>query len=310
MSTNQIKTRMGLAEWSALVFLSVLWGGSFFFVEIALIEFTPFLIVALRVSIAALVIWIFVLLKGYPTPKSTSVWAAFFLMGLLNNVIPFTLIVWGQTEIASGLASILNAATPIFTVIVAGIWLRDEPVTPSKIVGSLLGLAGVTILIGPSAMTGFSTNLLAQFAILGAALSYAFAGVFGRRFMTMGIHPIVAAAGQLLAASIVMIPVALIYDRPFELDTIDLDAWAAVIALAVLSTALAYVLYFRLLETAGATNLLLVTLLVPITAILLGSAILGEQLHALHFVGIGVIGLGLSAIDGRLWQRFALRTAK
>ena len=303
MAHTGIKTRMGLVEWSMLVFLSVLWGGSFFFVEIALVEFTPLIIVALRVSIAALLIWIFVLAKGYPLPRSGSIWAAFFGMGLLNNVIPFVLIVWGQTEIASGLASILNAATPIFAVIVAGLMLKDEPITRAKMVGAFLGLVGVTILIGPGAIAGLSSNLIAQLAILTAALSYAFAGVYGRRFTSMGVHPIVAAAGQLLASSVIMVLLVLVFDSPFELDMISVSVWAAVLALAVLSTALAYVVYFHLLETAGATNLLLVALLLPVTAILLGSVILGEQLYVLHFVGMAVIGLGLSVIDGRLWHR-------
>lgn len=230
-------------------------------------------------------------------------------MGLLNDVFPFVLIVWGQTEIASGLASILNAATPIFTVIVAGLVLKDEPITRPKVVGAVLGLVGVTILIGPGAVEGISTNLIAQLAVLAAALSYAFAGVYGRRFTSMRVNPIVAAAGQLLASSIIMIPMVLVFDNPFALDMTSVRVWSAVIALAVLSTALAYVLYFQLLEKAGATNLLLVTLLLPITAILLGSAILGEQLHVLHFVGMAVIGLGLSAIDGRLWQGFFGGTA-
>lgn len=304
MAQTSIKTTMGLAEWSTLVFLSVLWGGSFFLVEIALTNFTPLFIVALRVSIAALAIWIFALAKGLPIPKSGPVWAAFFGMGLLNNVIPFVLIVWGQTEIASGLASILNAATPIFTVIVAGFVLKDEPVTRSKVVGAVLGLLGVTILIGPGAIMGLNTNLIAQFAVLAAALSYALAGVYGRRFTSMRVNPIIAAAGQLLASSIIMIPMALVFDNPFTLDMTSARVWAAVVALAILSTALAYVLYFQLLEKAGATNLLLVTLLLPITAIFLGYAILGEQLHKLHFAGMVIIGLGLSAIDGRLWQRF------
>jgi len=288
---------MGPAEWSALVFLSVLWGGSFFFVEIALTQFAPFLIVALRVSIAALVIWIFVLAKGYAVPRSRSVWAAFFWMGILNNIVPFSLIVWGQTEIASGLASILIAATPIFTVIIAGWLLKDEPIMPAKIIGSVLGLAGVVILIGPSVVAGLSSNLFAQLAVLAAALSYAFAGVYGRRFTAMGVNPIVAAAGQLLASSIVMLPLVIVLERPFELDAASVDVWGAVVALAVLSTALAYVLYFRLLEKVGATNSVLVTLLIPVTAILLGTAILGERLHALHFVGIAVIGLGLFVIN-------------
>ena len=303
MSSSVISSRMGLVQWSMLLLLSMLWGGSYFFVEIALLEWSPLLIVAVRVTIAAFVIWGIVLAAGLPLPRSRPAWMALFWMGLLNNVIPFLLIVWGQKEIESGLAAILNAAAPIFTVVVAGIWLKDEPVTRSKLLGAVLGLIGVIILIGPSALAGLDANLLAQLAVLGAALSYAFAGVYARRFPRMNIDPIVAAAGQLLMSALVMISLALVFEAPGQLLESSARVWMAVVFMAVFSTALAYILYFRLLASAGATNAILVTLLIPVTAILLGTIVLGERLESGHFVGMIVIGLGLAVIDGRLWHR-------
>jgi len=304
MNSTAINSRMGLVEWSMLILLSILWGGSYFFVEIALLEWSPLLIVTVRVVVAAAVIWGIVLATRLPIPRFRSGWIAFFWMGLLNNIFPFLLIVWGQKEIESGLAAILTAAAPVFTVIVAGLWLRDEPVTRSRLLGAVLGLIGVVILIGPSALAGLDTNLLAQLAVLGAALSYAFAGVYARRFPRMNIDPIVAAAGQLLMSSIILIPLALVFEAPSQLIESSAKVWIAVGLMAVISTALAYILYFRLLASAGATNAILVTLLIPITAILLGAIFLDERLQWLHFLGMIVIGLGLSVIDGRLWHRF------
>lgn len=286
-----------------LLLLSMLWGGSYFFVEIALLEWSPLLIVAVRVVVAAIVIWGIVLAAGLPVPRSWPAWIAFFWMGLLNNIFPFLLIVWGQKEIESGLAAVLTAAAPIFTVIVAGALLKDEPVTRSKLFGVVLGLIGVVVLIGPSALTGLDTNLFAQIAVLGAALSYAFAGVYARRFPRMNIDPIVAAAGQLLMSSLIMILLALVFEAPNQLLESSAKVWIAVGLMAIFSTALAYILYFRLLASAGATNAILVTLLIPVTAILLGAIFLNERLQWLHFLGMLVIGLGLSVIDGRLLSR-------
>ena len=243
--------------------------------------------------------WIFA--TGLRPPRSVAPWVAFFAMGMLNNVVPFTLIVWGQTHIASGLAAILNATTPLFTVIVAGLFLADEKPTPIKFVGVAIGFFGVILMIGPKALSGLGTDVLAQFAVLGAAISYAFAGVFGRRFKTMGIDPVITAAGQVTASSILLIPIALAFDEATNIVAMGSESWAAVVSLAVLSTAVAYILYFRILASAGATNLLLVTFLIPVSAILLGSLVLGESLEMIHFVGMGMIGLGLAAIDGRLW---------
>jgi len=277
---NTLNTSMGACEWAMLIILSVLWGGSFFFVGIAVTDLSPLTIVALRVGVAAValccvvlccvVLCCVVLIMGLRPPQKMGTWAAFLGMGLLNNVIPFVLIVWGQTQISSGLAAILNATTPLFTVIVAGVLLSDERATPLKIVGVAVGFIGVVVMIGLPAL-GESDKTLAQFAIIVAALFYAFAGVYGRRFKTMSVNPIVTAAGQVTASSIAMIPIALVVDEPVDIEGTSLSTWATIFWLAALSTAAAYVLYFKLLESAGATNLLLVTLLIPVSAIVLGS---------------------------------------
>ncbi|MEH6801293.1 MAG: DMT family transporter [Halopseudomonas sabulinigri] len=300
---SQINTLMSASDWAMLVILSVLWGGSFFFVGVAVADLPPLTIVTLRVGIAAIALWAIALAMGRRPPKNAKVWTAFLAMGLMNNVIPFVLIVWGQTHLASGHASILNATAPLFTVVVAGMLLPDERVTLLKIVGVTIGFVGVFMMLWmPAISSGDST--LAQVAIISAALSYAFAGVYGRRFKAMGVSPIVIAAGQVTASALVLAPIALLVDGPLGLlEETSTKTWASILALAVLSTAVAYVIYFKLLESAGATNLLLVTLLVPVSAILLGSLFLNETLGIVQFTGMALIALGLSAMDGRLWQR-------
>lgn len=300
--TSQIKITMGTGEWLMLIILSILWGGSFFFIGILVSEIPTLTIVALRVGLAAITLWGIVFIMGLRPPSNKRIWFAFLGMGLLNNVIPFTLIVWGQIYIASGLASIFNATTPIFTVIVAGLLLSDEKATSMKIIGVMTGFIGIVMMFGLPGPDEES-NAFAQIAILGAALSYALAGVYGRRFKQMNISPFVTAAGQVTASSLILTPVALYFDGPPNLISLSLLSWTAIIGLAVLSTAIAYVLYFTILETAGATNLLLVTLLIPVSAILLGVLFLDETLAFAHFAGMACICFGLSFIDGRLWQR-------
>lgn len=297
-----ISQSMSSKVWAMLILLSIMWGGSFFFVGIAVHDLPPLTIVTLRVGIAALALWSFAFCVGLRPPKSFAIWAAFLGMGLLNNAIPFVLIVWGQTKIASGLASILNAATPIFAVVVAGLFLPDERPTLLKIIGVILGFVGVVVMIGVPALTD-SSDILAQLAIIGAALCYAFAGVYGRRFKGMVLNPIVVSAGQVTASAIVLLPITLYVDGVANFGTISQQTWYAILGLGVVSTAIAYVIYFKILELAGATNVLLVTLLVPVSAILLGSLFLNETLEIIHFVGMALIALGLSAIDGRLWKR-------
>jgi len=291
---------MSTPEWAMLLSLSVLWGGSFFFTHVALSALPPLTLVVLRVGLAALILNAVVPVLGLAMPRGTEVWTAFLFMGLLNNVVPLSLIVWGQTHIASGLAAILNATTPLFAVLVAHVGTSDERMTGKRLAGVLVGLAGVVVMVGPVVLSGFGTNLLAQVAVLGAALSYACAGVFGRRFRRMGVPPLATAAGQVTASTILLLPIVLMVDRPWTLAMPGASVWGAIAGAAALSTALAYVLYFRILATAGATNLLLVTFLIPVSAILAGALALGESLDPRHGLGMALIGCGLAAIDGRL----------
>lgn len=298
---SEMNRPMSAAEYTALIVLSMLWGGSFFFTSVALTALPPLTLVVLRVGLAALVLIMVLPFAGLRLPRQLGPWVAFAGMGLLNNVLPFCLIVWGQTHIASGLAAILNATTPLFAVIVAHLLTVDERMTVSRLVGVILGFAGVVAMVGPDVLTGLGADVLAQLAVLAAAFSYALAGVFGRRFKLMGVSPIATAAGQVTASALMLLPVALVVDRPWTLAMPNLPVWGAVLAIATVSTALAYVLYFRLLASAGATNLLLVTFLIPISAILLGASMLGEVLEARHYLGMMLIGCGLVAIDGRFW---------
>lgn len=293
--------RMGRAEWLLLILLSLLWGASFLFIGLAVGHLPTLTIVALRVALAALGLAAFLHLRGLRLPRQPAVWRAFLGMGLLNNVIPFCLIVWGQSQIAAGLAAILNATTPLFAVLAAHVLTADERLTPARALGVLAGFGGAAVMIGPSALAG-GGPLLAQLAVLGAALSYGLAGIFGRRFRSLGVAPLATATGQLTASALLLVPLALLVDQPWTLAAPPVQVWAAILGLALVSTALAYVLYFRILSVAGATNLSLVTFLIPVSAILLGWLVLHERLEPRQFAGMALIALGLSLIDGRLWR--------
>ncbi|MBT8363900.1 MAG: DMT family transporter [Deltaproteobacteria bacterium] len=294
-------------EWGMLVLLSIFWGGSFFFVEIALRSFQPFTVVFLRVTIAAVILLGVVYLRGQRMPSSISTWGAYLVMGAINNAIPFSLIVWGQTHIDSGVASILNATTPIFTVLLAHMLTSDEHLTLRKICGVLIGFLGVYIMMAPELKDGFSWRGLGQIAILCATVSYSFAGIYGKRFKD--ISPVVNSAGMLLCSSVMMFPLFII-TTPLRMLNPSLDAMAAVVGIAIISTAMAYLLYFRILASAGATNVLLVTFLVPISALLLGVGVLDEVIHIWEYAGMVCIFLGLAIIDGRLLARLNLRLHK
>jgi drug/metabolite transporter (DMT)-like permease len=303
MPQSDVSNTMGLQEWGLLMGLSIIWGGSFFFIGIAVKSLPPFTLVFLRVALAAMVLNLVVPAVGLRMPADRKTWFAFFGMGFLNNLMPFSLIVWGQTHIASGLASILNATTPVFTVIVAHFLTRDEKLTVNRLIGVLVGLAGVSVIIGPETLQGLGVNAFAQLAVLGAAVCYSFAGIYGRRFRRLGVHPVVTATGQVSASAIMLLPFALAVDHPWRLPIPAPPVVGAVLGLATLSTALAYIIFFRVLATAGATNIMLVTFLIPVSAILLGTVFLGEHLAWRHFLGMGLIGAGLAAIDGRWLPR-------
>jgi drug/metabolite transporter (DMT)-like permease len=303
--SSSINKAMNAQEWGMLLALSLLWGGSFFFNAVAIQQLPTFTVVVCRVALAAAVLICVLPFLHVKMPHNPQVWFAFLGMGILNNVVPFTLIVWGQTHIASGVASILNATTPLFGVLFAHFLTSDEPMTRGRVIGVLAGLLGVTIMIGGDAFRSLGVNIAAQLACLGAAISYAFAGIFGRRFRAMNVAPVATATGQVIASSAILVPAMLLVDHPWTLPIPGVATLGALVGVATLSTALAYILYFRLLATAGATNLLLVTLLIPVSAIVLGLLFLNEKPLPKHFFGMAMIALGLAAIDGRIWKRIA-----
>jgi len=280
--------------------LAAVWGGSFFFAEIALREVPPMTIALHRVFWALPVLALIVIIKGYTIPSSPKILGAYLVMGALNNAIPFSLIFWGQTQIDSGLASILNATTAMFAAVIAGLLLKDEPLTRNKIVGAALGLAGVAFIMGPSALRSFNPSNLAQLAILGATLSYAFAGVWGKTTLS-GQPPLMNALGMVAGSSLLMIPIVLLTDGVPSFD-LSKTVWSALLGLSILSTVLAYILYFAILTRAGAANLLLVTLLIPPFAVSLGVVFLGERMGVEAWIGFIVIAVGFAVTDGRLFQ--------
>jgi drug/metabolite transporter (DMT)-like permease len=292
-------------EWGLLTLLSLLWGGSFLFVGVAVKELPPLTLVTLRVGIAAAILWTTAPILGAKPPRTIKAAAAVVVLGFANNALPFSLIAWGQTHLPSGLASILNAATPLFTVLAAHVLTKEEKLSDLKLAGTIAGLAGVAALIGPDLLTGAGANVWAELAVLAAALSYALAAIFARRMPALGLKPIDVAAGQATAAALMLAPVALTLDRPWALPMPGVATIGCVLAIAVLSTALAYVVYFRILAGAGATNVLLVTLLVPATSVALGALFLGERLMARQLLGYALIAIGLAFIDGRLPRRLA-----
>jgi drug/metabolite transporter (DMT)-like permease len=304
-----INKSMSATEWGMLVLLATLWGGSYFYIGVAVQALPPLFIVAFRVSLGAALLYLVVRLAGQRMPTTAAAWGAFFVMGLTNNVIPFSLISWAQGHVPSGFAAILNATTPIFAVILANLLTVDEKMTPGRLAGVVIGFLGVAVMIGPDALEGATDHLLADLALLVASVFYAFSPIYGRRFSRAGLSPMTAATGQFTAAAVMMVPLTLAIDTPWRLPMPSLPVWGALLGLAAGSTAFAYIIYYRILATAGAVNLMLVTFLVPVSAIILGALFLGERLAPIHFLGMAVIGLGLAAIDGRPAAYFRRRLA-
>lgn len=300
-SSQQPANTMNPALWGALILLALIWGGSFLFGRIAVQEIPPLTLVFYRVALAAIVIWLFVLARGRKVSMTSWFMVNIAGMAILNNIIPFSFILYGQTEIGSGLASIVNAMTPIWTVIIANFLTSDEKFTARKIVGVAAGFCGVAVLMGSDAVRGFSASAMAQGAVLVATISYGLAGVYGKRFK--GTDPIIVAAGQLTASSVIMALIVLVTDPNRVLELPSAIAVWSVIGLAIPCTAFAYVLFFHILSNAGATNVSLVTFLVPVSAVVLGIVFLDESLTPWHVCGMALIATGLLILDGRLLGR-------
>ena len=292
---------MSRKNWILLFILSFCWGSSFFFIEVMLEELTPLMAVFFRVSMGAAVLVAYATLQGERFPLDLSLWWKFLIMGVLNNVIPFCLIVWGQTHITGSITSILVAMTPIFTALIAHVLTQDERLATNKILGILVGFVGVVVLVSPTMSQGFSLRSYAQIAVLSAAICYALAGIWGRGLRQTS--PLINAAGTVSCSSVVMIPVIVLFDEPLAVR-VGVEAILAIGGIAVLSTALGYNLYFKILRSAGATNLLLVTFLAPVSALMLGMGLLGERVLLVSFYGMGIIFSGLILIDGRALRYF------
>ncbi|EJC80331.1 putative permease, DMT superfamily [Rhizobium leguminosarum bv. trifolii WSM2297] len=293
-------SRMNAWTWSLLVLLGLIWGGSFFFARIAVQHVPPLTLVFLRLLLAAVALHLYIAgrFDFYSILKAR--WREFLLLGLINNALPHALIFFGQTRIGAGLAAILNATTPIWTVLIANYLTSDEKLSSAKIAGCLVGLAGTIMLIGPGISSGGEAPLWALLLPVLAAISYGFAATYGKRFKNVPAP--VTAAGQLTASSLITLPLSLVADRPWTLPLPGVGILLAILALALVSTAFAYILYFRIMAAAGATNASLVTLLVPPSAILLGVLFLGEGFTLGEFAGMALIGFGLVILDGRAYH--------
>lgn len=297
MSSKDISAR----AWALLFALGLIWGGSFLSIRIALDEVGFLTSVLHRTGWAMVVLWGYVWLRGINVPKDPRIWAAFVGMGLLNNVIPFSLMAWGQLTIETGLTSILNAATAIFGVLLSALFFADERLNARKLIGVTLGFAGVVTAIGWEYLSSFNIRSLAQLAVIAGTLSYAFAGIWARKRLSH-LPPEVAAAGMLTGSTLIMAPLAVIFEGPLTFALAPIT-WLAIGYYAVIATALAYLLYYRILALAGSGNLMLVTLLIPPVAIVLGAAVLGEALPLRAYAGFAILAVGLLVLDGRLLRR-------
>ena len=302
---------MSATTWLLLLVLSVIWGGSYFFIKVAIEDFQPLTVVLGRVLIAAVILHLVILARGQRMPSTLAAWRPFIVMSLLNSLVPYSLIVWGETHIASGLAAILGATVPIFTIVLAHFLTADEHLTPARVGGVLLGLTGVIVIIGGDLFAIASDNGLAQVAILAAAVSYALSGIFGRRLK--GMSPLIVTTGQMTSASVILLPIALLLERPWRPwanTPPQVDSIAAVVGLATLCTAIAYLLFFRILASSGASNVSLVTFLIPVSSLFLGVLFLDEAIVPRHLLGMALIGVAMIAIDTRLVQHWKARRAR
>lgn len=292
-------------DWGIILFLSLLWGGAFFMIALGLRSFPPITLAFMRMALAVPPMLLALKYLGQKLPTDSRSWRQLFVLGGLNAAFPFMLFFWGQSYIGTGLGSILNATTPLWGVVLAHLFTRDEKATPSRLLGVLLGLAGIVVMVGTGALKGMTSDVLAQLACLSATVLYALAAIYGRTLSQSTMTPIVVATGQVFTAAVLILPFMLVFDQPWTLPFARWDAWIGAIGLAIPSTAFAYFLYFRLIDRAGASNAMLVAFIMPVVAIVLGVVALGESVSVKEMIGAALIALGLVAIDGRVFAKLA-----
>ncbi len=290
---------MNAREWALLLVVAFLWGSAFLFVAVAVKAFPPLTLGAIRLMLGGSLLTCILYATGGKLPLQPKIILWFFAVALVNSLVPIYLMSWAQQHISVGLTAILNGAVPLTTLFAAHLLTREEKLTGAKLAGTLAGLAGVAFIVGPDALKGLDTNLLAQFAAFLAAVFFGFGTVFGRRFRSLGVAPLAATAGTLTASGLMFLPLAIVIDRPWTLAAPNMAAIASALAAGLFSTATAHFLFFRLLSTAGATNASLVTLISVPSAILLGMLVLGETLDTRQIAGMLIVALGLAIVDGR-----------
>ena len=289
---------MSPRTWLLMMLLGLIWGGTFFLSEILLLEMTPFQIVFHRVSIAAIIMVIYITWRGKRLPRDKRSWFALAIMGLLNNAIPFSAIVFGQQYITGGLAAILNSTTAFFGVMLAGLFFKDERLTFRRLIGVIMGILGVAIIIGMDVLSHLSLTSIGQLLIIVSSISYAFAGIWGRlQVKNLGVE--VTATGMLISSSVWMLILATMVEG-FPLEALSLRSTAAILTFSVVCTAVAYLLYFAILSAAGAANLTLVTIIIPPFALMLDAFALGEWVTGHQLLGFAIIASGLLVISGKL----------
>ncbi len=290
---------MRMKDWLVLTFLSSLWGSSFFFIEIIIRDIPTITLVSIRLILSAVILYLILLISGKNLRLDKSLVVAFFVMGLLNSILPYSLIAWGQHYVSSGMSATLIASTPLLTVIAAHYLTPDEKATANKIIGVVIGLLGVAIMLKDQFSVNDSDLLIGKIVMLIAASCYASGAIYSKKVSKYGMSPIETATGQMAAGAIFLTPFALIIDRPWLLPTPGLDTVLAMLGLVLLSSVLAYILFFKLMKTAGVTNLILVAFLIPVSSIILGVLVLNENFTLAHGLGMLFIGVSLTIIDGR-----------
>lgn len=299
--TSTFKTPSLPFEYALLSLLSLLWGASYGLIKLSVETITPVTLVATRVTIAASVLWLVVSARQHAVPKSFSIWRQLTIQAIFGFVIPFTMIIWGQQYVVSGLAGILNSTTPVFLFLITMLWTRHEQVNFEKFFGVLAGLSGVGMLIGMEALNGLGSHVAGQLSITGATISYAIAMIYGKRFK--GIAPEATAACTLTIAAIIMIPACFALESPFELSPSPTSIWALIFQ-AVLSTAAAFALYFRLVNTLGSVGTSSVSYARAAISVVIGVLVLGEAFSWEIAAGLFAVLVGVAAINGQLFPVF------